>query len=168
MTVLHPKVLLDVTKETRGEAVEFLDKVEQSGKWPQQACAAMCFFILKNVASERPTALMPTSVHWWEALRAPEVAKWQQSHCERRESRSVCFGSGQAFERVSLLVFWAWTTHFSFPRKILRVLCGYFEHQRRVKIEGCAAEPLNVHHGYPARVKVEMFASACCIAGSIE
>ena len=37
---------------------------------------------------------------------------------------------------------WAWATHFSFPRKILRVLCGYFQHQRRVQFEGCAAEPL--------------------------
>ena len=44
-------------------------------------------------------------------------------------------------ESASLLV-WAWATHFSFPRKILRVLCGYFEHQRRVQFEGCAAEPL--------------------------
>ena len=33
----------------------------------------------------------------------------------------------KAFERVSLSVVWAWSTHFSFPRKILRVLCGYFE-----------------------------------------
>ena len=48
----------------------------------------------------------------------------------------------KAFERVSFLVVWAWATHFSFPRKILRVLCGYFEHQRRVQFEGCAAEPL--------------------------
>ena len=45
----------------------------------------------------------------------------------------------KAFERVSLLVVWAWAT---FPRKILRVLCGYFQHQRRVQFEGCAAEPL--------------------------
>ena len=35
----------------------------------------------------------------------------------------------KAFELVSLLVVWAWATHFSFPRKILRVLCGYFVHQ---------------------------------------
>ena len=31
----------------------------------------------------------------------------------------------------------AWATHFTFPRKILRVLCGYFEHQRREQFEGC-------------------------------
>ena len=32
----------------------------------------------ENVTSERPIALMPTLIRWWEALRAPEVAKWQQ------------------------------------------------------------------------------------------
>ena len=47
-----------------------------------------------------------------------------------------------AFERVSLTVVWAWATHFSYPRQILRVLCGYFEHQGRVQFEGCVAEPL--------------------------
>ena len=30
----------------------------------------------------------------------------------------------KAFERVSLQVVWAWARHFSFPRKMLRVLCG--------------------------------------------
>ena len=76
----HPKVPLDLTKETRGEIVEFLEKVEQSGKWPQQACTTMFFSIPKNVTSERPIALMPTLIRWWEALRAPEVAKRQQKY----------------------------------------------------------------------------------------
>ena len=48
----------------------------------------------------------------------------------------------KAFEQVSLPVVGAWATHFSVPRKILRVVCGCFEHQRRVQFEGCAAEPL--------------------------
>ena len=48
----------------------------------------------------------------------------------------------ESFERVSLPVVWAWATHFSFPRKILWVPCGYFEHQRRAHVEGCVAEPL--------------------------
>ena len=76
----HPKVFLDLTKETRREIVEFLEKVEQSGKWPRQACTTMFFLILKNVTRERPIALMPTFIRWWEALRAPEVAKWQQKY----------------------------------------------------------------------------------------
>ena len=71
---LHPKVLWDLTEETRGKVVEFSEKVEQSGKWPQQACTMMFVLISKNVTSERPIALMPTLIRWWKALRAPEVA----------------------------------------------------------------------------------------------
>ena len=148
----HPQVPLDLKKETRGEIVEFL-----------------------GVTSERPIALTPTLIRWWEALRAPEVAKWWQKYrvdwdatdgrnggaqrtvwevlmeMERFNGRAKAEDRGavalvpdlaKAFERVSLPVVWAWATHFSFPRKILRVLCGYFEHQRRVQFEGCAAEPL--------------------------
>ena len=37
----HPKVPLDLTKETRGEIVEFLENVEQSGTWSPQACTTM-------------------------------------------------------------------------------------------------------------------------------
>ena len=48
----------------------------------------------------------------------------------------------KAFGRVSLPVVWARAAHFSFQRKILRVLCGYLEHQRRVQFEGCVAKPL--------------------------
>ena len=47
-------------KETGKEGVEFLEKVEQCGKWPQQACTSMFFLIL----SERPIALMPTMIRW--------------------------------------------------------------------------------------------------------
>ena len=68
----------------------------------------------------------------------------------------------KAFERASLPVVWAWA---QFSKKILRVLCGYFEHQRRVQFEGCAATD---HHGHPARVQVELFAVASCVAGCIE
>ena len=64
----------------RGENVEFLEKVEQSGKWPQQACTTMFFLIPKNFTRVRPIALMPTLIRWVEALRAPEVAKWQQKY----------------------------------------------------------------------------------------
>ena len=53
----HPKVPLDLAKVTREEVVEFLEKLEQSGKWPQQACTTMFFLIPKNVTSERPIAL---------------------------------------------------------------------------------------------------------------
>ena len=60
---------------------------------------------------------------------------------KRRGSRGCGLGAGSG-EWVSLPVVWTRATHFSFPGKILRVLCGYCEHQRRVQFEGCAAEPL--------------------------
>ena len=65
----HPKVPLDLTKETRGEIVVLLEKVEQSGTWPKQVCTTMFFLIPKIVTSEKPIALMPTLIRWWQALR---------------------------------------------------------------------------------------------------
>ena len=142
VTAFHLKVPLDVTIDTRGEVVEFLEKVEQSGKWPQQACTTTFFLIPKNLTSERPMALMPTLIRWWEALRAPEE-QWQQKNRVDWDSTDGRNGGAQqtvldflmemerfkekaqeedqgaltlvldlakAFERVSLLVVWAWAT----------------------------------------------------------
>ena len=154
------------------------EKVGQSGKWPQQSCTTMFFLIPKNVTSERPIAPMPTFIRWWEALRAPEVAKLQMRYrvdwtkrrspslgvgnidghgkvlwqSKRRGSRGGSFGSGPGEGRACQPVVWAWATHFGFPRKILRVLCGYFEHQRRLMCGRAAAD----HHDHLARVKVEL------------
>ena len=192
-----PKVLLDLTKETRGEIVEFLEKVEQSGKWPQQACTTMFFVMPKSVASEGPIALMPTLIRWWEALRAPEVAKrpcgigryrWQEWRnsansvgniggsgkilCKAKEEDQRAVASvldlAKAFERVSIPVVWACATHFSFPRKILRVLCGYFEHQRRVQFQGCVAEPLRTISAIFPGSKWSLLALTYCVAGCME
>ena len=59
----------------------------------------------------------------------------------------------KAFERVSLPVVWAWATHFKKSREILRVLCGYFEHQRRVQFEGCVGGATPDHRGHLATVR---------------
>ena len=108
---------------------------------------------------------MPTMIRWWEALRAPEVPKWQQKcgidqdaadgraggaqrtgweilmEMERVKCRAgeqdvgavaLVLDLAKAFEPVSLPVVQAWATHFSFPRKILRVLCG--SHFARLRI----------------------------------
>ena len=69
----------------------------------------------------------------------------------------------EAFERVSLLLVCAWATHFCFPRKILRVLCGYFE-----QFEGCAAEPLTTIPAILPGSKWSCLLFAHCIAGCIE
>ena len=130
---------------------------EGGTKWQMAATSLHndALLVLENVTSERPTALMPTLIRWWEALRALEVAKWQEKYrvdwdatdgrnggarrtewevlmeMERFDGRAKAEEQGavalvldlaKAFERVTLLVVWAWATHFSFPRKILRVL----------------------------------------------
>ena len=136
-------------------------------------------------------------IRWWEALRAPKVAKWQQKYrvdwdatdgrnggaqqtvwrmlmeMERFNYRSgeedlgavaLLLELAKAFERVSLALVSAWATHFSLPRKMLPVLCGYLEHQRRVQFEGCVAEPsrtitatISVKSRWPQKACTTMF-----------
>ena len=77
----------------------------------------------------------------WEILM--EMERYNGSAKEEDQGAvALVLDLAKAFERVSLPVFWAWATHLIFPRKILRVLCGYFAHQRRVQFEACVAEPL--------------------------
>ena len=123
--------------------MEFLGKVEQSGKCQQQACTTTFFQIPKNDTSERPIALMPTLIRWWEAVRAPEVAKWQMKYrvdwdatdgrnggaqqtvweilmkMDRLVGQAKEEGQGAVvLECVSSPVVCAWAAHFSFPRKV--------------------------------------------------
>ena len=64
----------------------------------------------------------------------------------------------KAFEGVGLPIVWAWATHFNLSRKIMRVLSGYFEHQRKVQFEGCAAEPLQT----TGQSRVACSCALCC------
>ena len=86
--------------------MEILDKVEQSGKWPQRACTTMFFLIPKNVRSETPIALMPTLIRWWEALRAPEVVKWQQTYRVEWDATDDRNGGAQRTEREKIKELW--------------------------------------------------------------
>ena len=160
-----------LTKETRVEIVEFLEKVEQSGKWPQQACTTMFFLIPKNVTSERPIALMPTLTPWWEALRASEVAKWQQKYRVdwdaihgRNEGATNSLGKSDGDGEVQIPSSGRRSGSsglgvgpgerpradqsscgdaLQLPKEDLAsVVRVYFEHQKRVQFEGCVAEPL--------------------------
>ena len=64
----------------------------------------------------------------------------------RKMSGSIGLGLGESFRAgQSSSGVWAWTTHFSFQRKLLRVPCGHFEHQRRAQFEKCVAEPLQTN-----------------------
>ena len=68
-------------------------------------------------------------------------------------------------EGTAQIVVWASAMHFGFPQRILQVLCGYFEHQRRVLLEGCVAGPLQTTHD-----RLDMVGSALedCDAGCDE
>ena len=78
----------------------------------------------------------------WETLLEMERCNY---HAREKEHGAVAvvldlgasFRAGQSSKAVL-----AWATHLNVSRKILRVLCGYFEHQRSVQFEGCVAEPL--------------------------
>ena len=73
---------------------------------------------------------------WWTDLILSRV-KWMN-----QGAITLVLDLAKTFERVSLPVVWAWTTHSNVPRKFLIVLCVYFEHQRRVQFEAFLAEQL--------------------------
>ena len=157
-------------------------------KWPQQACTTMLFLIPKNVTSERLIALIPTLIRWWRAFRAPEVAKRQQKYrvdwdavnidgngkfflqSKRRGSKSGSFGSGpgKGLRACHLPCGLGLGDAFQFPKEDLAgvVLSFRAPEARTVRRMRRGAAP--DHFGHLARVEVELFASADCIAGCIE
>ena len=68
---------------------------------------------------------------------------------------------GKAFGRVSLPVVWAWTTHFKFPRKILRLPCGHFDGRM------CGGATPD-QHGDSSEVWMELLIASHCAAGCVE
>ena len=74
----------------------------------------------------------------WEILLDMERFKFQAREKDQGAAALV-LDLAKAFERVGLPVVFAWETHCNFPRLILRVQCGYFEHQWIVQF---VAEPL--------------------------
>ena len=52
--------------------------------------------------------------------------------------------------------------------RILRVLCGYFEHQKAGTVRRMCGGAAQDHHGHSPRVEVDLLASACCVAGRFE
>ena len=54
-----------------------------------KACTTVFFLIPKNVTSERPIALMPILIRWWE------VAKWQQKYRVDRDATDSRNGGAQ-------------------------------------------------------------------------
>ena len=75
----------------------------------------------------------------WETLLELDRFNYQSEEKDQGAAALV-LDLAKTFEWVHVPV--VWTTHFNLPWKILRVLCGYFEHQRRGQLKGCVAEPL--------------------------
>ena len=154
--------------------------MERSEKWPQQACTTMFFLIPKNVTSERPIALKPTLIRWWEA----EDQKWQsgsrsialigtlptgemeelsgRAKAEDRGAVALVLDLAKAFERVSLPVVWAWATQdIAGAVRLFRAP----EASAVRRMRGGAAPD---HHGHSPRVQLELFAFTHCSAGCVE
>ena len=149
-----------------------------------------------KVTSERPIALMPTLILWWEALRAPEVVKWHQKYrvdwdatdgrnggpskrcgkfCWRRK-KSI----GKQREKIKGLWPWAWTWRRPSSESVCSVGLGDAlqlpeedtagamrvlrapEVSAVRRMRGGAAPD---HHGFFARVQVELLASSTYCGG---
>ena len=136
---IHPKVLLDFCEGTRGKFVVFLAKVEQCVQWPAQASTLPFLHFPKHVTSERPIALLPTLLRWWEWLRAPVVQEWEKKRRRVKWDATEGRNGGAArtaweallemerytrsiFEKVQVV--WACAIHLGFPKQKLG-------HQRR-------------------------------------
>ena len=64
----HPKVPMVLDK--RNKRINFGILTESGAEWQVAAtslCTTMFFLIPKNVTSERPIAVMPTLIRWWES-----------------------------------------------------------------------------------------------------
>ena len=116
----------------------------------------------KNVTSERPIALVPSLVRRWKwliqelkqrtrkkngTLQKDAMAEHIERRgklCWRRERNfnvedmdqgavTLVLDFSKALRKVHIKVMWASAMHLGFPQRILRVRCGYFQHQ-----EGCS------------------------------
>ena len=171
MRWLPPKVPLDLPKETRGDILEFLEKVEQSGTLPQRARTTMFFLIPKNGTSDRTVALMPTLICWCEALREPEVAKWQMKYRVDWDAKDGRNGGVQQTvwetlrRKPSSLSASLWSglgRRISVSQERSCECCRAPEEGTVRRICGGAATD------HLARVKVELLAPAYCVAGCTE
>ena len=73
---IHPAGSPGLDKRDERRVVEILG--EGGAEWQMAATILLTDALLdpKNVTSERPIALTPKLIRWWETLRASEVSKW--------------------------------------------------------------------------------------------
>ena len=133
-------------------------RAPQVAKWPEKYRVEWDAADGRNGGAQRTV---------WEVLMEMERFNGK-ANAEDQGAVALILDLAKAFERVSLPAVWAWATHFSFPRNFLRVLCGYFEHQRRVQFEGCAAEPLTAITATLPGSKWSCLLFAHSVAGCVE
>ena len=74
----------------------------------------------------------------------------------------------KAFERVSLPVVWAWSTHFSFSKEDSAGAVRPIRSPEACTVRRVCGRAANNHHCYLARVQEELFAFTFCTAGCVE
>ena len=87
---------------------------------------------------------------------------------EDQRALALVLDLAKEFERIIFFVVWSLATHFSFSRKILRVLCGNSEAPEACTVRRMCGRAANNHHGYPAKVEVEPLALTDCVAGCVQ
>ena len=160
------------------------DTGKDGARWKMAAACLhndVFFLIPKNVTSERPIALMPTLIHWWEALRAPEVAKWQQKYrvdwdatdgrngevqilSRKRRSRSFGLGPDEGLRAGQYPFCVGLGNALQLPKGRSCECCAYTS-VACLRMSGGAAPD---HHGHLAMIQVELLADAHRVAGCIE
>ena len=69
--------------------------------------------------------------------------------------------------KASLDEVWTWAMYFDFPQRVLRVLCGYFAHERTVMLEH-VSDPNSSHYGDLAGINMVGALAEDCYAGCHE
>ena len=122
------------------------------------------FIIPRTTASDRPMALLPTLIRWWEWLRATgnasskyvggaEGAGWEallaMETMDLEEGRNsiratwIMVDLAKVFQKVQLNFVWKWAMCCVFPQTVLRALYGYFAHERLLSFENNVSEPMS-------------------------
>ena len=107
------------------------------------ASTILFFLIPESTTPERPIALLPTFIRWWEWLRAPAVVEWKGRHnvtwdasCGARMgdfafletlnlqeghagigATTLVVDLAKAFEKVHLSVVWNWALYLTFGKE---------------------------------------------------
>eukprot|EP00974_Lingulodinium_polyedra_P108950 10544194-Lingulodinium_polyedra.AAC.1 len=61
--------------------------------WPVQAAVLAYFLIMKPSGKDRPLALLPTMLRWWEALRCDLLKGWRLKNWQEWDATESGRGS---------------------------------------------------------------------------